>query len=253
MLARAYEQTGRRAVVLIDECDKPILDALDTPQEEENRNMLKGFYSTFKGADASLQFVLLTGVTKFLQISVFSGFDQPDDISMDSRYEALCGITQEELERYFAEPIAELAQRYQCSVEEMKGMLKRQYDGYHFGDALIDIYNPFSLLSAFKKVKISDFWYATGTPAYLEKLLKRNHEQINELTGKYYAPATFADYRADVEKPLSMIYQSGYLTIKDYDLRRNRFLLDSPNNEVREGFLTMMANSYLKPKGDEVD
>lgn len=241
VLERAYRQTGQRAVVLIDEYDKPILDALDTPQETVNREILKGFYSTFKSADASLQFVFLTGVTKFSQISVFSGFNQPNDISMVTYYEALCGITQQELEHYFTEPIAALADKYRCTVEEMKDMLRHQYNGYHFGEAMIGIYNPFSLLNAFYRMKISDFWYATGTPSYLEKLLKHNHEQINELTGKYYKPSMFADYTADVEKPLPMIYQSGYLTVKGYDMYHDRYLLDFPNNEVRQGFLTMMA------------
>lgn len=252
VLERAYQQTGRRAVVLIDEYDKPILDALDTPQEEANRDVLKGLYSTFKSADASLQFVLLTGVTKFSQVSVFSGFNQPKDISMDSRFETLCGITQQEMEHYFAEPIAALAKKYGCSADEMKEMLRHQYDGYHFSDVLTGIYNPFSLLNAFDQTRISDYWYAIGTPTYLEKLLKHNHEQINELTGKFYPPAMFVDYKADVEKPLPMIYQSGYLTIKDYDLRRNTYLLDFPNNEVRQGFLTMIANDYLKPKDGNI-
>lgn len=252
LLRRASQQTGRRAVVLIDEYDKPILDALDTPQEAVNRELLKTFYSTFKSADASLQFVLLTGVTKFSQVSVFSGFNQPDDISMDPRYATICGITEQELGHYFARPIEAFAERYQCSVEEMKEILRQQYDGYHFSDELIGVYNPFSLLSAFKKMRISDYWYATGTPTYLEKLLKHNHEQINELTGKYYPPAMFVDYKADVEKPLPMIYQSGYLTIKDYDLRTDRYLLDFPNNEVRQGFLTMIANDYLKPKDGNI-
>lgn len=252
LLRRASEQAGRRAVVLIDEYDKPILDALDTPQEAVNRELLKTFYSTFKSADASLQFVLLTGVTKFSQVSVFSGFNQPKDISMDRRFETLCGITQQEMEDYFAEPIAALAERYECSVEEMKDKLRNQYDGYHFSDKLTGIYNPFSLLNAFDQTRISDYWYATGTPTYLEKLLKHNKEQINELTGKYYAPAMFVDYKADVEKPLPMIYQSGYLTVKDYDLRRDSYLLDFPNDEVRRGFLTMMANDYLKPKGGNI-
>ena len=252
VLERAWKQTGCRAVVLIDEYDKPILDALDTPQEATNRDLLKGLYSTFKSADASLQFVLLTGVTKFSQVSVFSGFNQPKDISMDARFETLCGITQREIEHYFAEPIAALAEKYQCSVEDMKEMLRQQYDGYHFSDKLTGIYNPFSVLNAFDQTRISDFWYATGTPTYLEKLLKHNNEQINELTGKYYIPAMFVDYKADVEKPLPMIYQSGYLTIKDYDMRHDRYLLDFPNNEVRQGFLTMIANSYLKPKNDDI-
>ncbi len=250
VLEAAHNQAGQRAVVLIDEYDKPILDVLDLNQQLENRhrNVLKAFYSVFKGADEHLQFVLLTGVTKFSQVSVFSGFNQPKDISMDARYETLCGITQEELESYFAEPIAEMAQDYRCDTDEMKLRLKKQYDGYHFSDKMTDIYNPFSLLNAMDSKRIYDYWFRSGTPTYLIRLLSHFNENMNELTGKYYGMEEFVDYKADVEKPLPMIYQSGYLTIKDYNMRRNRFLLDFPNDEVKNGFLTMVAISYLKPK-----
>lgn len=251
VLRRAYEQTGHRAVVLIDEYDKPILDVLDTPMETVNREILKAFYSTFKSADASHKFVLLTGVTKFSQVSVFSGFNQPRDISMNTQYEALCGITKDELTQYFAQPIAQMAETYQCSVEEMKARLKRQYDGYHFGKKMIDIFNPFSFLNAFDSNEIRNYWFATGTPTYLQKLLKHNHEQMDDLTGKYYAPEMFEDYKADVEMPLPMLYQSGYLTIKDYDRESKEYLLDFPNDEVRKGFLSLIANDYLQVK--EVD
>ena len=181
LLRRASEKTGRRAVVLVDEYDKPILDVLDTPLEEENRNTLKAIYSTFKGADKYLQFVMLTGVTKFSQVSVFSGFNQPKDISMDPRYESLCGITQEEMERYFHEPISELAEKDECTYEEMKERLKAQYDGYHFSENMLDIYNPFSILNAFDSLQIRDYWFASGTPTYLVRLLQHSNEQINEL------------------------------------------------------------------------
>lgn len=264
VLQRAYQQTGRRAVVLIDEYDKPILDVLDTGAhthaggdgrlllEDQHREILKGFYSTFKGADEYLRFVLLTGVTKFSQVSVFSGFNQPDDISMDNRYESLCGITQEEMESYFAEPIAALAAKYKSTVEGMKKWLKHQYDGYHFGTNMADIYNPFSILNAFAKNEIRDYWFATGTPTYLIRLLRHSREQINELTGKYYKPSLFIDYKANVEQPLPMIYQSGYLTIKEYNQRMGTYLLDFPNNEVCEGFLSILATDYLKPKSREM-
>ena len=262
VLRAAHEESGRRAVVLIDEYDKPILDVLDvdTALEDRHRNVLKGFYSVFKAADRHLQFVLLTGVTKFSQVSVFSGFNQPDDISMSMDYESLCGITQEELDRYFAEPVARMATDYRCTAEEMRQRLKLQYDGYHFSDRLTDIYNPFSLLNAFSKRRIYDYWFAfskrriydywfsSGTPTYLVRLLSHFRENMNELTGKYYRPEEFVDYKADMEQPLPMIYQSGYLTIKDYDMRRNKFLLDFPNNEVKNGFLTALATSYLRPK-----
>ena len=250
VLRAAHEQTGHRAVVLIDEYDKPILDVLDTDYglEDRHRNVLKGFYSVFKVADSHLQFVLLTGVTKFSQVSVFSGFNQPDDISMDGRYETLCGITQEELRNYFSEPVRDMASVYHCTEEEMMQRLKGQYDGYHFSDSLTDVYNPFSLLNAFNKKSIRDYWFSSGTPTYLIRLLAHFKENMNELTGKYYRTEEFIDYKADVEQPLPMIYQSGYLTIKDYNMRRNTFLLDFPNNEVKNGFLTAIATSYLQPK-----
>ena len=250
VLRAAHEQTGRRAVVLIDEYDKPILDVLDVDAslEDRHRNVLKAFYSVFKAADEHLQFVLLTGVTKFSQVSVFSGFNQPKDISMDGRYEALCGITQDEIDRYFPQPIADMAADYRCTPGEMKQRLKLQYDGYHFSDRLTDVYNPFSLLNALDSRRIYDYWFRSGTPTYLIRLLAHFNENINELTGKYYRPEEFVDYKADVERPLPMIFQSGYLTIKNYDFQFNTFLLDFPNNEVKNGFLTMLATSYLKPQ-----
>ena len=250
VLRAAHEQTGRRAVVLIDEYDKPILDVLDVDGslEDRHRNVLKAFYSVFKAADEHLQFVLLTGVTKFSQVSVFSGFNQPKDISMDGRYEALCGITQDEIDRYFPQPIADMAADYRCTPGEMKQRLKQQYDGYHFSKRLTDVYNPFSLLNALDSRSVDDYWFRSGTPTYPIRLLAHFNENINELTGKYYRPEEFVDYKADVERPLPMIFQSGYLTIKNYDFQFNTFLLDFPNNEVKNGFLTMLATSYLKPQ-----
>lgn len=252
ILCAVHEQTGRRAVVLIDEYDKPILDVLDvdTSLENRHRNVLKAFYSVFKVADSHLQFVLLTGVTKFSQVSVFSGFNQPKDISMDARYETLCGITQEELDGYFVEPISAMAERNRCSFEEMKSLLKQKYDGYHFSDNMTDVYNPFSLLNALDSLRLQDYWFSSGTPTYLIRLLAHFKENMNELTGKYYRQEEFIDYKADVEQPLPMIYQSGYLTIKDYDMEFNTFLLDFPNNEVKNGFLIAVASSYLKPSED---
>lgn len=264
LLRRAFEQTGQRAVVLIDEYDKPILDVLDTGAstrdhegeklllEDHHREILKSFYSTFKGADEYLKFVLLTGVTEFSQVSVFSGFNQPKDISMSERYESLCGITQQELEKYFEEPILGLSTKYQYTVEEMKNWLKRQYDGYHFSTNMTDIYNPFSILNAFDMNEIRDYWFSTGTPTYLVRLLQHSHEQMNELVGKFYDPAMFIDYKADIEQPLPMIFQSGYLTIKQYNKRTGTYLLDFPNNEVRKGFLSVLAANYMKPKSKEV-
>ena len=267
VLKRAHERTGRRCVVLVDEYDKPILDVLGMSGnlegeslESRNRNVLKGFYSVFKAADADLQFVLLTGVTKFYadlqfvlltgvtkfsQVSVFSGFNQPADISMVEDFDTLCGITQEELEQYFAEPLAGLARKYGRTVPEMRESLKRRYDGYHFSTRLVDVYNPFSLLNGFRYKEMRDYWFSSGTPTYLIRLLSHAGEGLDELTGKYYDPAEFVDYKATVEKPLPMIYQSGYLTIKDYDPDFGTFLLDFPNDEVKKGFVVLVAADYL--------
>ncbi len=259
VLHQARKRYGRRCVVLIDEYDKPILDVLDTGYattvdgerrllEDRNREILKSFYSVFKTADEDLQFVLLTGVTKFSQVSVFSGFNQPSDISMDEQYETLCGITQEELEHYFADPIKALAVKYKVTEEGMLDMLKHRYDGYHFSGNLTDVYNPFSLLNAFAKKALRDYWFSSGTPTYLVRLLNHTQEDLNGMTGKYYEDKEFVDYKADVEKPLPMIYQSGYLTIKGYDSDFGTFLLDFPNNEVKSGFVSLVASSYLQPQ-----
>ena len=246
ILAAAHAKTGRRCVVLVDEYDKPLLDVLDSDMEGRNRETLKAFYSTFKAADEHLRFVMLTGVTKFSQITVFSGLNQPDDISMDPRYDTICGITEEELHRYFDDQIAAFAQEEGVSTDEMLSEIRNRYDGYHFSRRMIGVYNPFSFLNAMAKSQLDDYWFRTGTPTYLIKLMEHFRENINEMTAKPYPPEEFIDYRADVERPLPMIYQSGYLTITGYDKRRNRYRLDFPNNEVKSGFLTMIANSYLK-------
>ena len=248
ILQAAAEQTGRGAVVLVDEYDKPLLDVLEKDPEllNQNREILKSFYSVFKQADASLRFVFLTGVTKFSQVSVFSGFNQPLDISMTEKFEALCGITEEELHTQFAEPIRKMAESDGCTEEDIRQKLKRHYDGYHFSKNMADIYNPFSLLNAFYNNDVRDYWFASGTPSYLIRLMNHFHEGIDELTNKFYLPDEFINYKADVEYPLPMIYQSGYLTIKDYDKESNLFLLDFPNNEVKSGFLAMVATNYLQ-------
>ena len=263
VLEEAHRQTGLRAVVLVDEYDKPLLDVMDTGYmvehlgeqitlEEKNRNMLRAFYSTFKGADKHLQFVFLTGVTKFSQVSVFSDFNQPNDISMSPNYDTICGITDEELEQTFLQQIEELAAVYGYTGEKMRTVLKKRFDGYHFSKRMKGVYNPFSILNTFDKQDVQDYWFRTGTPTYLVRLLNHFDENLDELTGKYYMTDQFVDYRADKEKPLPMIFQSGYLTIKDYDSDMNTFMLDYPNDEVKRGFVTLMANNYLEPK-DNID
>ena len=252
VLQQAHRQTGRKAVVLVDEYDKPMLDVLGDPMEQKNRDTLKAFYSTFKAADADLRFVLLTGVTKFSQITVFSGFNQPKDISMDPHYDALCGITEEELYKYFPEGIRELAEEEEVDEETMKAMLKKHYDGYHFSKKLLDIYNPFSIINALDQKRLSDFWYRSGTPTYLAKLIEGHSVNMQRLLSRWHEEDYFVNYRADAEDPLAMLYQAGYLTIKDYTREDKTYLLDYPNDEVRRGMATLIANGYFTAKEEDL-
>ena len=256
LMQEIHKQTGMRVVVLVDEYDKPLLDVMGTPYkvnyqgveislEEYNRDTLKSLYSSFKAADEHLQFVFLTGVTKFSQVSVFSGFNQPVDITMDALYETICGISESEIEEYFRQQIMEMADENGCSFDEMRNKLKKHYDGYHFSKKMTEVYNPFSLLNALRNRDIRNYWFQTGTPTYLIRLMEHFGENLDELTGKYYAMQDFSDYKADVERPLPMIYQSGYLTIKDYDPDVQEFLLDIPNNEVKQGLVSLLANNYF--------
>lgn len=256
LIEAAHKKTGRQVVVLIDEYDKPLLDLLETgnPNDEkqlqQNRDFLKDFFSVFKAADEHLRFVLLTGITKFSQVSMFSGFNQPDDISIDARFDSICGITEQELFTDFADSIAELADYLNITVEQAKEELKQRYDGYHFSDRLTDIYNPFSLLNTFAKNKPDSYWFSSGTPSLLMRLLANTNEDVMRYTGQYFDRQNFIDYKADTATPLPIIFQSGYLTIKAVDRRFNTYLLDFPNQEVREGLATLLTSNYVQPRED---
>lgn len=259
VLAAAHRQTNLGCVVLIDEYDKPMLDVMGENLsidvdgnkmtiEENNRNILKSFYTTFKKADEDLRFVFLTGVTKFSQISVFSGFNQPKDISLYAKYDTICGITEEEIDRYFSQPIAYMSRDNGISTDALRAELRKRFDGYHFSKRMFGVYNPFSLLSTLDSHDIDDYWFASSTPTYLIRLLEHFDENMDEIAGRYFSKSEFIDYKADKERPLPMIFQSGYLTIKDYDKETDQFLLDFPNDEVGRGFLTIVANNYLGVK-----
>lgn len=252
LIPKLHEKTGQQVVVLIDEYDKPLLDRLgtDNPNDEQvlrdNRELLKAFFSIFKATDDHLRFVLLTGITKFSQVSMFSGFNQPDDISIDNRYDTLLGITEEELHTVFKASICELAKTQQKSEDEIKELLKQRYDGYHFSERLIDVYNPFSILNTFEKLSMKDYWFTSGTPSYLMRLLGKSQEQIMSFTSGEHQLDEFLNYKADVAKPLPMIFQAGYLTVKGFDPEFETYQLDFPNNEVKQGVITLLANDYLK-------
>jgi len=252
LIPAIHEKTGQQVVVLIDEYDKPLLDLIDTgdPDDEKmlvaNRELLKDFFSIFKATDNHLRFVMLTGITKFSQVSMFSGFNQPDDISLDARYDILLGITEQELYSVFAESIRELADAWQKNEAEVKQMLKARYDGYHFSERMIDVYNPFSLINAFAKLQLKNYWFTSGTPSYLVRLLGKSQEDIMKYTQQEYVVDEFINYKADTAKPLPMIFQAGYLTIKSFDADFESYRLDFPNQEVKQGLLTLLANNYLQ-------
>ena len=253
VIERAYERTGRPVVVLIDEYDKPLLQALlDAPLLEEYRRTLKAFYGVLKSADRYLRFVFLTGVTKFAQVSVFSDLNQLQDISAWPDYSAVCGITREELLRVFTPEIESLARANGETFEEMVDEMTRQYDGYHFFAGCPGVFNPFSVLNAFKSKVTENFWFQTGTPTYLADLLKESDYDLRLLIdGVEVASSAFSEYRAEASNPLPMIYQSGYLTIKDYDKGLRLYTLGFPNDEVRYGFLNFLLPYYTRVTTDE--
>lgn len=248
IIRRAFERAGMRVVVLVDEYDKPLLDVInDEKLDMQFRSLLKGFYGVLKSSDEFLKFVLLTGVTKFSKVSVFSDLNQLQDISLDDEYSTLCGITEEELESYFKEDIKLLADKNAVSYSNMLKALRHRYDGYHFSEASVGVYNPFSILNVFAKLSLRDYWFQTGTPTFLLDLLKQTHFDIVELEGVRMDANDISNYRAESNNPVPIIYQAGYLTIKGYDVRRNRYTLGYPNAEVKNGFLKFIAPSYMPP------
>ncbi len=233
-------------VVLVDEYDKPLLEA-DDELLEHNKAVFKGFFSTLKSYDHYLKFVFLTGVTKFSKVSIFSDLNHLQDISIDRRYDGICGITEEELRESFAPEISDMADEYDISFDECLERLKKMYDGYHFHHKGVGVYNPFSLINAFAKKEFGSYWFETGTPTFLVDRLKNIDIDIKEFTdGSLYAEESeLKDYRSDNPNPIPLLYQTGYLTIVDYDDESRYYGLGYPNQEVRYGFLKSLAPMVL--------
>lgn len=242
VIERAYESTGKQAVVLVDEYDKPLLQTLsDEVLMDEYRRTLKAFYGVLKSSDRYLCFVFLTGVTKFAQVSVFSDLNQLQDISFWPEYSSLCGITKDELVKTFTPEIQGLAAFSETDFETMVDKMARLYDGYHFYPYSEGVFNPFSVLNACKSKTLSNFWFQTGTPTYLVELLQQSDYDLRLLIdGMEVTSSAFSEYRVDARNPLPMIYQSGYLTIKGYDKEVGLYTLGFPNDEVRYGFLNFL-------------
>ena len=237
--------TGRNVVILIDEYDKPMLQAIgNEPLLTDYRNTLKAFYGALKSNDKYLRFALLTGVTKFSKVSVFSDLNNLMDISIDNRFASICGITEHELQTDFKEGILMLAQKNRMTEDEAKQQLKKQYDGYHFVEDSEDIYNPFSLLNTFAKMKFGSYWFETGTPTFLIELLQRSKYDLHRLTEEMATADSLSGIDTMETNPVPILYQSGYLTIKGFDKRFRTYTLGFPNLEVEEGFIRFLLPFY---------
>ena len=256
IIRRAYEQTGRRVVVLVDEYDKPMLQTFDKPDlQEDFRKTLTAFYTVLKDADPYLQFVFITGVTKFAQMGIFSTLNQLNDISFDLEYNALCGMTRPEIEATFAPELQALAAQTEATYDNVVEQLTRQYDGYRFtpSKGFAPIYNPFSVLSALDKLRFGDYWFASGTPTFLVEILKKTDFDLRELDGIEVSSASLSDDRANISNPIPMIYQSGYLTIKEYDQEFKLYHLKFPNDEVKYGFMNFLLPFYVNIADNDQD
>lgn len=237
VIQRAAEKCGQQVVVLIDEYDKPMLQAIgNEPLQTEYRNTLKAFYGVLKSCDKYLRFAMLTGVTKFSKVSVFSDLNNLMDISLSSRFASICGITEQELHQYFKEDIRLLGESQGMSPEDASRELKQWYDGYHFSDRSEDIYNPFSLLNTFAQRQFGSYWFETGTPTFLVELLKHCRYDLNRLTQEMAMADSLNGMDSMEENPVPILYQSGYLTIKDFNQEFRYYTLGFPNKEVEEGF-----------------
>lgn len=245
IIERMAKKHGRRVVVLVDEYDKPLLQNFDNAElQEKLRSMLKAFYSVLKTQDRYVRFGFFTGVTKFGKISVFSDLNYLTDLSMDYRYDTICGITRQEMTDNFSEDIKALGDRYGISFDEACSRLKKRYDGYHFVENGEGVYNPFSLLSTLAKLRFGSYWFETGTPTFLVDLLKRDNFCLPNLTAQEVS-GDFLNSIDSVERsPVPIIYQSGYLTIKTYDERFDTYTLGFPNDEVEEGFVNFLLPFY---------
>ena len=246
VIRRAHEKTGRQVVVLIDEYDKPLLDTLDKSELNGTyRDILRAFFSVIKSSDRYLRFAFLTGVTRFSKVSVFSGLNNLRDISLLSDFAAICGITEQELEANFAPEIETLGNELGETRDATLAILKKRYDGYLFARKGENVYNPFSLLNVFASRELSDYWYATGTSTFWVEYLKATHYNIPDLEGNIRLDESDLEAnRTDSRNPLPILFQAGYLTIKEYQAMFNVYRLGFPNDEVRYGFMKNLLDGF---------
>lgn len=246
LVKTAYEKTGKPVVVLIDEYDAPLLDVVhEDEQLPELRNVMRNFFSPLKDCDPYLRFVFLTGITKFSQLSIFSELNNIIDISMDTRYDGICGITKDELLTCMSEDIDSLAEHLGLTREQTLTRLTQQYDGYHFTWPSADVFNPYSLINCFDSGRIGSFWFASGTPTYLIEMMRKFKLKPARIENIRADSASFDAPTERMTSIVPLLYQSGYLTIKDYDEEIDIYTLDIPNNEIRVGLYNSLLSNYL--------
>ena len=247
VIQAAYKKTGRKVVILIDEYDKPMLDTLhDSPLHESVKSNLRGFYSVLKECDEYIKFAMLTGVTKFGKVSIFSGLNNLKDISLNPAYNDICGITEQEFLDNFQPSLKLFAEANDITPDEAANEFKAYYDGYHFARNSADIYNPFSTLNAFTDNEFQNYWFSTGSSSYLIKLITRGRFFLQNLEGvKRTADelSDISDYHLDL---VPLLYQAGYLTIKDFDPKTQKYTLGLPNREVSKAFWDSLGNHYFR-------
>ncbi|MDE7350420.1 MAG: ATP-binding protein, partial [Muribaculaceae bacterium] len=245
LLENAYEKTGKKVAVLIDEYDAPLLNTLDRPElNERYRQTLKAVFSVLKSYDRYIEFAFVTGVSRFSHTSLFSGANNLTDISFDDEYAGICGITEEELKEHLSDSIKAFALKSKVTDEEAFLLLKESYDGYHFSQESPDIYNPFSLLSALKSKKLNDFWFKSGTPSYLIGILKRDDFFLPDLDCIETVESGLSVKESFLHNPVALLFETGYLTIKSYDEEKRLYTLGLPNMEVAESFSRALIPIY---------
>ena len=245
LVRRAYETTGRPVVILVDEYDKPMVETITNEELQAGyRAQLKAFYSVLKTQDRYIRFAFLTGVSRFSRVSIFSDLNNLEDISLQTDYADLCGITEQELHSYFRQSIEKLARMHNMIYDEAARELGRRYDGYHFGLDVPGVYNPFSLLSALKRGQFDDYWFATGTPTFLVELLKTNDYDLEQLKCQNVSADSLINIESYLDDPVPILYQSGYLTIKGGNPEFNEYTLGFPNGEVERSFLNFLLPYY---------
>ena len=247
LINTAYEKSGKQVVVLIDEYDAPMLDVVhEKEQLDMLRNMMRNFYSPLKYSEAKLRFVFLTGITKFSQVSIFSELNNIINISMSDEYAGICGITKEELLTQMSEDIDELAKSQELTREETIAELKENYDGYHFSAKSPDVYNPFSLLNCFSTREFGAYWFSSGTPTYLIKMMRKFKVMPTNISKMYAKSSAFDAPTENMTAITPLLYQSGYLTIKGYDKFSKLYTLDLPNKEIKVGLFESLLPNYLE-------